>query len=89
MLSVFCSGENVLRGKEDMKGNLRRLLAIFLVLTLLNADICAVAEVMATLTLPSNLYIMVSEKVSACSFLKTSKFLLSLPDIVFIEYGDR
>lgn len=38
-----------------MKGILRRLLAIFLVLMLLSADICAIAEAVATLTLPSAL----------------------------------
>ena len=44
-----------------MKGNLRRLLAIFLVLMLLSADICAIAEAVATLTLPSALKIIEEE----------------------------
>ncbi|MBE5767875.1 MAG: hypothetical protein E7335_12120 [Clostridiales bacterium] len=44
-----------------MKGNLRRLLAIFLVLMLLSADICAIAEAVATLTLPSALQIIEEE----------------------------
>jgi len=43
-----------------MKGNLRRLLAIFLVLMLLSADVCAIAEA-ATLTLPSALPIIDEE----------------------------
>ena len=44
-----------------MKGNLKRLLAIFLVLMLLSADICAIAEAVATLTLPSALQIIEEE----------------------------
>ena len=44
-----------------MKGNLRRLLAIFLVLVLLSADICAIAEAVATLTLPKALKIIEEE----------------------------
>jgi len=44
-----------------MKGNLRRLLAIFLVLMLLSADICAIAEAAATLTLPKELQIIEEE----------------------------
>ena len=41
-----------------MKGNSRRLLAIFLMLMLLSADICAIAEAAATLALPSALQII-------------------------------
>jgi len=44
-----------------MKGNLRRLLAIFLVLMLLSADVCAIAEAVVTLTLPSSLQIIEEE----------------------------
>ena len=44
-----------------MKRNLRRLLAIFLVLMLLSTDICAIAEAVATLTLPSALQIIDEE----------------------------
>lgn len=41
-----------------MNWNVRRVLAIFLVLMLLSADICAIAESVATLTLPSELQII-------------------------------
>ena len=44
-----------------MKGTLRRLLAIFLVMMLMSADICAIAEGVATLTLPSALQIIDEE----------------------------
>ena len=41
-----------------MKGPMRRLLAFCLVLVLLSADICAVAETVATMILPSALQII-------------------------------
>lgn len=41
-----------------MKVKLRRILAFLLVLALLNADVCAIAEMVATLTLPSALQII-------------------------------
>ncbi len=43
-----------------MKGNLRRLMAIFLVLMLLSVDVCAIAEAV-TLTLPKVLKIIEEE----------------------------
>lgn len=44
-----------------MKGKMKRLLAIFLVLMLMSSDICAIAEAVATLTLPKALKIIEEE----------------------------
>jgi len=54
-------GTFVLRGSGHVKGKLRRLLAIIMVLIILSADICALAEAAVTLTLPSALQVIEKE----------------------------
>jgi|GEM_PF-5936859 len=57
-----------------MKVSLRRLLAIFLILTLLSAYVCTIAEAVTTLTLPSGLKII--EEEAFCGNLSIRKVIV-------------